>query len=428
MILSNITAVKHFEREYFLGDIIGVKIIFHGKKIGNLSDLIIEENDTYPLITYLIVARPFGALPCIVPMSHVCVMTRNEIVINNINDLTEFEGEPSDEKVLLKDHILYKRVLDLEGRELAVVYDVRIVPVDGNFYVREVDLSRHRYFKKMRIIGPFLNLIDKLKGNLTDKLVSWNFIEPLPSDIGSFKGDLKLKLLKEKFMEMNPIDLADVLEELDQKQRKAIFSKLNRNYAASTLEEIDPYFQRELISSLPKEKIGELLNQMTPGQAADILAILPYGEKNELLKLINVINLKKVKAIIEKQEEKILNYATTQIIKLSPRKTAGEIRGQYENIAKEKKVVMYLYVVDSNDKLLGVLDIKELLEAEGNKLLRDIMIENYISLEPYNTLREALALFERYDFRAIPIVNQSYKLLGVITYRDIKRLKHRFFE
>jgi len=87
---------------------------------------------------------------------------------------------------------------------------------------------------------------------------------------------------------------------------------------------------------------------------------------------------------------------------------------------------MYLYVVDEEEKLLGICDIKELLQAEPGDKLEDIMTTNVISLNPENTLIEASRKFTRYLFRAIPIMDEEDVILGVIPYRDIINLNHRF--
>jgi magnesium transporter len=90
--------------------------------------------------------------------------------------------------------------------------------------------------------------------------------------------------------------------------------------------------------------------------------------------------------------------------------------------------VMYFYVVDDKDQLLGLLDIKELLEAPDEALLQDVMITNMITLSPESTLKEAAELFARYDFRAIPLVDQEGKILGVVPYRDVMNLTHHFVD
>ena len=87
---------------------------------------------------------------------------------------------------------------------------------------------------------------------------------------------------------------------------------------------------------------------------------------------------------------------------------------------------MYLYVVDEKDVLLGVVDLKEVLKARVDDKLHDIMTTNVIDLNPENTLLEATEMFSRYSFRAIPITDENKIILGVIPYRDIMKLKHRF--
>ena len=87
---------------------------------------------------------------------------------------------------------------------------------------------------------------------------------------------------------------------------------------------------------------------------------------------------------------------------------------------------MYLYVVGEGDKLLGVVDLRELLQARPEDTLESIMTPNVISLNPENTLLEATEMFSRYSFRAIPVTDENDTILGVIPYRDIMNLKHRF--
>jgi Mg/Co/Ni transporter MgtE len=89
---------------------------------------------------------------------------------------------------------------------------------------------------------------------------------------------------------------------------------------------------------------------------------------------------------------------------------------------------MYIYVVDDQDVLVGVIDLKELLQADDRALLKDIMIENVISLKTESTLKEASQSFARYDFRALPVTDEKNRLVGVIPYRDVMNLTHHFLE
>jgi Mg/Co/Ni transporter MgtE len=89
---------------------------------------------------------------------------------------------------------------------------------------------------------------------------------------------------------------------------------------------------------------------------------------------------------------------------------------------------MYVYVVDGQGMLLGVIDLKELLQADDRALLKDIMVENVISLNTDSTLKEASQNFARYDFRALPVTDDKNRLVGVIPYRDVMNLTHHFLE
>ena len=86
---------------------------------------------------------------------------------------------------------------------------------------------------------------------------------------------------------------------------------------------------------------------------------------------------------------------------------------------------MYAYVTDANDTLLGTVDIREMITAEDDQTLAEIMTDNVISLNPDETLSDAIEMFDRYFFRAIPVTDQSDRLLGVISHRGIRGIKPR---
>ena len=156
---------------------------------------------------------------------------------------------------------------------------------------------------------------------------------------------MKLKVLKEKLTDIHPVDLADILEELDHNQRLAIFNELDTEQASDTLEEVEPRVQRDLISSIKKESTAELINDMTPAQAADILAILPAAEADDILTLIDKETAEKIQKFLEKHDEKIMNFATSHLLELSSRNDCGKSSSEFHNAAKDKDVIMYIYVV-----------------------------------------------------------------------------------
>jgi CBS domain-containing protein/uncharacterized protein YrrD len=413
------------DQAYFLSEILGARVMMADKKIGKLSDMVIKENGTLPVVTNLCVSMPFGE-HVVIPWECVDTITSKEICLK-VKDIKSFPNEPDENAVLLRDHILDKKAVDLEGREMEVVYDIKLILRNQILYVSEVDLSRYGLLRRMGLTW-LANTIYNLAESIREQTISWMYIQPLPDELGRFRGDLQFKILKEKLEDMHPVDLADILEEMDHDQRVKLFDELDTKQASDTLEEIDPSVQRDLVSSLKVDKVAQLIDEMTTGQAADVLSILSGAEADDILELLSPENAKKIQAIMEQQEENILDYATSEYIKFFPDQTVEQVLDDYRKAAKDKDVVMYLYIVEGNDKLLGVLDIKELLQAEESALIRDVMVENVISLDPDSTLKEASEMFDRYDFRALPITDDNDKILGVITYRDVMNLKHRFIE
>jgi magnesium transporter len=186
--------------------------------------------------------------------------------------------------------------------------------------------------------------------------------------------------------------------------------------------------QRDLVESLEASKVAELIDEMSTAQAADVLSVLSKDDASDIMPLLDPDNAGKIQAIMDEQEASILNYATEEYLAFPPDCTTGQALAEYRQAARGKDVVTYLYIVDADRLLRGVLDIKEMLQAEDDAKLKDVMVESVISLDSESTLREASDMFTRYGFRALPITDKADHMLGAITYRDVVELKHRFVE
>ncbi|MGA2913056.1 MAG: CBS domain-containing protein [Methanoregula sp.] len=420
------SSVTTGDLEIFLSDILNVPVLRSGKKLGSLSDLVIVETAKIPEVRSLYVSRSFGRPNLLIPAENIHTLTGRGIEVI-IGDLKPFETEPAEDVILLRDYVLDKKVIDLEENEVEIVYDIRLILRNKKLYVTDVDTGKAARLRRFGL-GFLAKILYSSADTEAEQMISWKYIQPLPTNIGSFKGNVKLNVLKEKLSEIHPVDLADILEEVDHDQRVMLFSTLDYEHAADTLEEIEPKVQREIISSLTTEKVVQLLNEMTPGQAADILSVLPSSGAHVILDTMNAESAKKIQAIIDRQEEKVIHYTTQKILKFPTDTTVEYVQNDYPRLARDKDVIMYIYVIDGNDHLLGVIDLKELLQADDKAYLQDVMVENVISLSTESTLKEAAREFVRYGFRAIPVVDEENRLVGVIPYRDVMNLTHHFIE
>ena len=414
------------ENTFFLSDVLNEKVLLRGKKIGKLSDLTITDKEKAAEVTHLIITRPFGYASLMVPWEKVRQFDSKEIAID-IDDIEKFSCKIPQGFVLLRDHIMDKKILDMEDNDVELVYDIKMVMKKNKLYVTDVDPASYARLRRLGL-NWIVNLFHKGHDESLEKLIPWLYVQPLPADLGSFTGNVKLKILKEKLNDLPPVDLVEILEDLDHEQRVAVIDQLDTEQASDTLEEIGPNMQREIISSMKKEKVAQLLDEMTPGQAADVLSVLAFEDRKAIMDLMDEENIDKIESILEKQQDNIINIITEKYIRIHPEEIVEAVQNGYPKIAKDKDEVMYIYVVDKGDKLLGVIDVKDLLRADDKALLKGIMVKNVITLEEESTLGEASAMFSRYDFRALPVTDKDDKMVGVVRYRDVAQLTHHFLE
>jgi magnesium transporter len=412
--------VAMLERECFLSEILGRWVFIRTNRVGRLWDVAIVETGKLPEVSHFIVERSFGYPALLVPWTKISLISNTEIVVGD-GEIETFEIASMEGRILLKDHILDKKILDMDDHEVEVVYDVKLVLQNDKLYASEVDYSRNRLLRRMGL----KKLANWVAEHNEDATVSWMYVQPLPDRLGTFSGHVKLNVLKENIRDIPPVDLADILEELDTNQRLAVFNQLEAEHASDTLEEVEPRVQRELIGGIEKKRAAALIDEMSPVQAADVLAALPADSAEELLELMSRENVPRIRQLIDRHDENILLFATQQYIKLPGSTRVNEVMTKYREIARNMDVIMYFYVTEDGDKLRGVVDVRELIAAEPQQTLEEVMADNVITLGPEETLGDAVKTFARYGFNALPITDDEQRILGVVSFRDIRGIRPR---
>ncbi len=411
------------EHKFFLSEIIGRKVYLKStlEQIGRLTDIVMIETGKLPEVSHFVVSRPFGYPSLLMPLNKLTLISKTEIVFD-VGGLIECTREPPEGSILLRAHILDKKILDMDEHEVEVIYDISLDFQGSKLYVSEVDISRRRVLRRMGL-GWLADWLSEQRKE--DTMISWLYVQQLPEGIDAFKGHVKLSILKENISDIHPVDLADILEELDGDQRIAVFNEIEPEQASETLEEVEPRVLRELIRAMSKRQAATLINARSPAQAAAILAALPSAEADELLQLIDKDRATKVQNIIDHHDENILLFSTQKFIKMPETTQVEEVMTDFRKIARDMDVIMYVYVTDEQDRLKGVVDLRELIAAEPDRSIGEIMTDNIISLNPNDTLRDAIEMFDRYSFRAIPVTDDQDKLLAVTSFRDIRGIEPR---
>jgi magnesium transporter len=407
-------------RFFFITELIKDKVIQlrSEKKIelGRLIDLEIRLGKLYPEVVNLIVGRSFGRPPLEVPFAWVTsIDTRRSIIVVPAGEkLREFSQESS--RILVKDMILDKKIIDTDEYEVEVVYDIHLLHAEGRMLVVHVDVTKAGMLRRLHF-GWLARLIwGEVK---SIQLLPWKYVQSLPTDIDRFHGNVKLTVSREKISDIHPADLADILEELSGEERMAVFNTLDTETAADALEEAEPRVQRELVASLRRDRLAELFHTMTPAQIADILEILPRVDAEALKKSLSQEEAAKVSELLGAHDVKLPSVATDRFLALPDSALVRQALTKFRSRTKRYDVIMYVYVTSAEGTLKGVVDIRELIQNRSDETLGTIMTEQVVTLSPTDTLADAASEFSKYGFRALPMVDEHRALLGVVRYKDL---------
>jgi magnesium transporter len=404
-------------RFFFISELVRDQVFQQPRHVlGTLSDLEIKLEGRYPEVVNLIVSRPFGRLPLVVPFGMVQSIDTHRTVVDVPPGTVLSEYRQNSERVLVKDMVLDKRIIDTDEYEVEVVYDIHLLYADRRLHVIHVDVSNAGLLRRLH----FGWLARLLYGDLKQlKLLPWRYVQPLPSDLGRFQGDVKLNISREKIADIHPSDLADIMEELSGEERIAVFNTLDTETAADALEETEPRVQRQLVATVRRERIVELLNTMTPAQIADILEILPRVEAEALRSSLAPETGATVAELLSRHEVRLSSLTTKYYLALPEGATVADAIARFRDRRRRYDVVMYVYVVNEAGMLKGVVDIRELIQANSETPLGAIMTSQVVSLSPHDTLADAAREFNQYGFRALPMVDEGGKLIGAVKNKDL---------
>jgi len=384
--------------------------------LGTLTDMEIRLGGLYPEVVNLIVSRSMGRPPLEVPARFVKAIDvkRSVVSVPDSVRLREFEGESS--RILIKDMVLDKKIIDTDEYEVEIVYDIHILRARGRMWVVHVDVSKAGMMRRLHL-GWLAHLLWGTP-KVAD-LLPWKYVQPLPSDLDRFHGNVKLNISREKIADIHPADLADIMEELSTDERVALMDTLDTETAADTLEEAEPRVQRDLVASLRRDRIAELLQAMTPAQIADLLEILPRIDSEALKKTLAAETTLKVNDLMQVHEVKLGSVATSRYLALPAHALVRTAFSRFRSRKTRYDVIMYVYVTAEDGTLQGVVDIRELIQNRSDERLGAIMTEQVVTLSAEDSVSDAVAEFTKYGFRSLPMVDEQRKLIGVVSYKDL---------
>jgi magnesium transporter len=229
----------------------------------------------------------------------------------------------------------------------------------------------------------------------------------------------KRKELQHLLDELQPYDMAIVYSNLPEKHRTRFLLQLSIPVLADMIQELDRELQLNVLNRLGAEKSGKVLDDMDNDDLASLLDDLSPEKIESFLSGMKKEESSIVQNMMTYHPETAGRLMTNRFVWIRNYYTVREAVDKLKSFAEFAETINYLYVVDENRKLVGVVSYRDLLLADMNDKIQNIMYERVISVDVNTDQEEVARLIERYDFLAIPVVDEEGVLMGIVTFDDI---------
>ena len=219
----------------------------------------------------------------------------------------------------------------------------------------------------------------------------------------------------------HPADMAEHIENLSLKEQVCLMRHLPTDEAAEALAELDEDGAVDVLENLDPDEAAQIIAEMDPDDAADVLDELDEGHRDVLLNNLDKEDAEELRRLLAFDPDTAGGIMNTEIILLEQDITVDEAIKQIRHgMEEDMEVPYYAYVVDEDDKLVGVLSLRDLMLSKPGTVLRDALHDQDVIAVRYDTNREEVARrMSHYNFMAMPVVDYEGRLLGVATYDDI---------
>jgi len=312
-------------------------------------------------------------------------------------------------------NILDRQIVDINGRKLVRVNDIRLVSIDPDIYAIAVDISTEGLLRRLGVANTINKLLKLFKLNLPSQFILWDNVEAF--DTSNF--NIKLSQSSSKLQLLHPSDLADIIEEMGSLSRRKFFESLDEEKAADVLEEMEPYAQAQIIESLSISKAADVLEKMPADEVADLMDELGDEKVELLLNEMEKESSEEVRELLEYEDKEVGSLMTTDYLSFRETMTVDETLNELRLQKPEADMIYSLFITDNDEKLIATVSLRELVISLPTMTLAEIMNKQFISVQDEDKIDRLASIILKYDLLAIPVTDAQNTLMGMIVIDDI---------
>lgn len=399
--------------EVFVSELIDKLVIDKiGNRVGRVTDVLIKPEAGFPKVCGVEVKRRWETV--VVGDAEVAMLNKQIVSLTVVREEVQPAALTGDELYLRRD-LLDRQIVDTDGARVVRVNDFKITQVNNEYRLVAVDIGFRGLVRRLGAEKALRRVAALFNRPLPEKLISWGNVDLITPDLSA----IKLSVSQGKLATLHPYDIAQIVSELGTQERSVIFQTLDNEKAAETLAEMETEMQASILEGMSKDRAADILEMMASDDAADVLNELSDEKAEELLDLMEHEEAAEVKELREYDEDEAGSLMTTEYIALPENLTADETINELRRLAPEAETIYYIYVVDAEEHLAGVLSLRELIIARPDTRLADIMRTRIIAVGDEAPIEDAISLIRKYDLLAVPVIDSDNKLAGIITVDDV---------
>jgi magnesium transporter len=382
-----------------------------GEPMGKVDDLIVAVGDRYPPVTGLVVATDRRKI--FLPWSQVARFDASgaQLATGTI-DITRFQQRP--DEIQLRSDLLDKQIVDIDGRKVVRVNDLRLDEIEGDLRLVAVDVGAAGLLRRLGLERGYRVLARNLRLPTPERYIDWEDVDPVETSIAS----IRLRVPHGGLTELHPADLATIIDQLAPRDRAGVLAALDDEAVADAIEEMEPDTQVEVLEGLAPERAADILEEMSPDDAADLVADLSDETREELLALMEREEAEELGGLLAYPEDTAGGMMTTEFVAVPADLTASQTIDRLRELEPDAETIYYVYVVDPGGRLVGVLSLRDLIVAQPSTPIGEVMIDEPVAVAVDADRDDVASVVARYNLLAVPVTDGEGRLVGIVTVDD----------
>lgn len=402
-----------FFTELFVSEIMKKPVLDpKGDELGRVTDLVIVKGEPLPKVSALIIEKKKNIFKLL--WNDLNIFNKR-IISANVYVEVLLPYELNEKDLLIVRDILDKQIVDANGAKVVRVNDVKLQGFNSDAVLIAVDVGMRGILRRLGVERGGEDIMRIFKKHMSYNLISWNYIQPLEPKLTK----ISLTVPRQMVSELHPADIAEIISQISHKEGAIFFKDLDVDVAAEALSELQPDVQAAIITGMDTEKAADIIEEMPPDEAADVLSDLPVDKAKEILEIIEKEEAEDIQELLSHEEDTAGGLMTNEFIAYLPDITVKEAVQKFKKDAEEVETVYYIYVIDTDEKLMGVISLRELLLANLDVRLSDIMETKLKMVTPDTDEVEVAEIISKYNLLALPVVDTEGSMLGIVTIDDI---------